>query len=154
MISKADLVGSWHLESWTVGYPDRDDITAPFGDDPRGLLLYTEDDWMSAAICAGGRRPFPEPATPRAQSDQVLAEAFKSYFHYAGRYEVRDGDVVHYVTQHIVPNLVGSEQLRHAELDGHTLVLSGKEEFDGQVRYHSLVWHRYGVKDSGVVIDA
>ena len=50
MISKEDLVGSWQLESWTVGYSDRDDFTYPYGEDPHGLLLYTDDGWMSASI--------------------------------------------------------------------------------------------------------
>ena len=57
----------------------------------------------------------------------MKAAAFSSYFHYAGRYRVVDGDVIHYVTQSLNPNFPGSEQLRHAELDGQTLVLSGKD---------------------------
>jgi hypothetical protein len=153
MVSKDDLVGSWHLQSWTIGYSDRDDFSLPYGEDPRGILVYTEDGWMSAAVSASGRPAFPEPASPRAQGDTTLADAFRTYFHYAGRYEVQDGHVVHFVTQHMVPNLVGSEQLRHIELDGHTLVLSGKEKIGDKVRFHSLVWHRFEA-EQGVTIDA
>ena len=49
MIIKDDLVGSWELESWTIGYSDRDDFTSPFGEDPQGLLLYR------SANCSGER---------------------------------------------------------------------------------------------------
>jgi hypothetical protein len=38
--------------------------------------------------------------------------------------------------------MVGTEQLRHAELDGQTLVLSGKDQVGGTTRFHALVWHR------------
>ena len=43
MISKQDLLGTWQLESWTIGYSDRDDLSYPYGEDPQGLLVYAED---------------------------------------------------------------------------------------------------------------
>lgn len=141
-IDASDLTGAWQLESWTIGYSDRDELTTPFGEEPQGLLLYTADGWMSASICRPGRAPFPEGQSPRSIGDEVKARAYASYFHYAGRYRVVDGDVIHYVSQSLNPNFPGSEQLRHAELDGHTLVLSGKDEVAGVTRFHSLVWHR------------
>ena len=153
MITKQDLVGSWLLESWAIGYESRDLIGMPFGEDPEGLLVYTEQDWMSAAINHPEREVFPEPGSPRAQDDATLARAYRTYFHYAGRYQVRGNDVIHYVTQHTVPNLVGTEQLRHAELNGNTLVLSGREMVGGEVRYHTLVWHRAAASHEDMVIN-
>jgi hypothetical protein len=66
---------------------------------------------------------------------------------------VVDGDVIHYVTQSLNPNFPGSEQLRHAELDGQTLVLSGKDQAGSATRFHSLVWHRADATPDGVVIE-
>ncbi|NCF17962.1 MAG: hypothetical protein GWP63_06940 [Haliea sp.] len=154
MISKEDLVGSWQLESWTVGYSDRDDFTYPYGEDPHGLLLYTDDGWMSASIGRKERAPFPEDVAYRKIPDADKAEAFSSYFHYAGRYRVVDGDVIHYVTQSLNPNFPGSEQLRHAELDGQTLVLSGKDHVGEVIRFHSLVWHKLPPTEEREVIDS
>ena len=142
MISKNDLVGTWQLESWSVGYSDREEYTSPFGEDPKGLLMYTADDWMSASIGRSDRQTLPEDISFRKIPEEKLARAYLSYFHYAGRYRVVEGDIIHYVTQSLNPNFVGTEQLRHAELDGHTLVLSGRDTADGVVRLHSLVWHR------------
>ncbi len=142
MISKNDLVGTWQLESWSVGYSDREEYTSPFGEDPTGLLMYTADDWMSASIGRSDRQTLPEDISFRKIPEEKLARAYLSYFHYAGRYRVVEGDIIHYVTQSLNPNFVGTEQLRHAELDGHTLVLSGRDTADGVVRLHSLVWHR------------
>ena len=148
MITKQDLIGTWQLESWTVGYSDREDFSTPFGDDPKGLLLYTDDDWMSASIARGDRQTLPQDIPFRKIPEEKLARAYLSYFHYAGRYRVVEGDVVHYVTQSLNPNFVGTEQLRHAELDGQTLVLSGRDEAGGVSRLHSLVWHRLSGVDS------
>ena len=142
MISKTDLVGAWELESWAIGYSDRDDLSYPYGEEPRGLLMYTEDGWMSAAIARSERALFPGDVSFRKIPDQAKAEAFTGYFHYAGRYRIKDGDVIHYVSMSLNPNFPGTEQLRHAELDGQTLVLSGKDKVGEVERFHSLVWHR------------
>ncbi len=153
MISKEDLQGSWQLESWTIGYSDRDDFTYPYGEDPQGLLLYTNDGWMSASIARHERAPLPEDVSFRKIPDELRADAFASYFHYAGRYRVVDGDVIHYVSQSLNPNFPGTEQVRHAELDGQTLVLSGKDQVGEVVRFHSLVWHRLAATQEHELID-
>ena len=142
MITKEDLVGTWQLKSWTIGYSNRDGFTYPYGEDPSGLLVYSEDGWMSASIARHDRTPFPEDTNYRKLPAELKAEAFSSYFHYAGRYRVNEGDVIHYVSQSLNPNFPGTEQLRHAELDGQTLVLSGKDTVGDMIRFHSLVWHR------------
>ncbi len=142
MADKADLLGAWQLESWSIGYEGRDDVSYPFGEDPVGLLMYTEDDWMSASISRADRAALPLDVPFRSIAAEQLGDAYRSYFHYAGRYRVRGNDVVHYVTQSLNPNFVGSEQLRHIELDGSTLVLSGRDEAGGETRFHQLVWHK------------
>lgn len=154
MISSEQLEGTWQLESWTIGYSDRDDFTYPYGEDPQGLLLYTEDGWMSASISRKQRAPLPEGVSFRKLPDEVRAEAFSSYFHYAGRYRVVGGDVIHYATQSLNPNMAGTEQLRHAELDGQTLVLSGKDQVGETTRFHSLVWHKLDNPQEREVIDS
>ena len=153
MISNEELNGAWQLESWTIGYSDRDDFTYPYGEDPQGLLLYTDDGWMSASISRKERALLPQDVSFRKLPDEARAEAFASYFHYAGRYRVVDGDVVHYVTQSLNPNFPGTEQLRHAELDGQTLVLSGKDQVGEVTRFHSLVWHKLTAAVEHEVID-
>mgnify|MGYP001546690901 FL=1 len=154
MISKQDLVGAWQLESWTVGYSDRDDFSYPYGEDPQGLLVYSEDGWMSACISRRERALFPEDVSYRKLPDALKGAAFSSYFHYAGRYRIQEGDVVHYVTHSLNPNFPGTEQLRHAELDGQTLVLSGKDKVGEVTRFHSLVWHRTAPTEDNPPLEA
>jgi hypothetical protein len=154
MISNEELNGTWQLESWTIGYSDREDFTNPYGEDPQGLLLYTNDGWMSASICRKERALLPRDVSFRKLPDETRAGAFSSYFHYAGRYRVVEGDVIHYVTQSLNPNFPGTEQLRHAELDGQTLVLSGKDKVGEITRFHSLVWHKLPATEEHEVIDS
>ena len=153
MISKEQLEGSWQLESWTIGYSDRDDFTYPYGEDPQGLLLYTSDGWMSASLCRKERALLPQGVSFRKIPDEIKAEAFSSYFHYAGRYRVVAGDVIHYVSQSLNPDFPGTEQLRHAELDGQTLVLSGKDLVGEVTRFHSLVWHKLAAVEEHEIIE-
>lgn len=154
MISKQDLVGAWRLESWTVGYSDRDDFSYPYGEDPQGLLVYSDDGWMSACIARNDRALFADNVNYRKVPDADKGQAFSSYFHYAGRYRVLEGDVIHYVTHSLNPNFPGSEQLRHAELDGLTLVLSGKDQVGEVTRFHSLVWHRTAPTEDNPPLEA
>lgn len=142
MTEKAELLGAWQLESWSIGYVGRDDVNYPFGEDAVGLLLYTDDDWMSASISRSGRAELPTDVPFRRIDAELLAGSYRDYFHYAGRFRVDGSDVIHYVTQSLNPNFVGSEQLRHIELDGSTLVLSGRDEAGGETRLHQLVWHK------------
>lgn len=154
MISKQDLLGAWRLESWTVGYSDRDDFSYPYGEDPQGLLVYSDDGWMSACIARNDRALFADNVNYRKVPDADKGQAFSSYFHYAGRYRVLEGDVIHYVTHSLNPNFPGSEQLRHAELDGLTLVLSGKDQAGEVTRFHSLVWHRTAPTEDNPPLEA
>ena len=142
MADKSQLLGTWQLESWSIGYADRDDVTYPFGDDPGGLLIYSQDDWMSASIARRERQALPADVPFRRIDAELLAGSYRDYFHYAGRYRVVGEDVIHYVTQSLNPNFVGTEQLRHIELDGETLVLSGRDDAGGTARFHQLVWHK------------
>ena len=50
------LVGAWQLVSWTIEYPASGRVTQPFGPEPEGLLVYSADGHMSAAIQRPGRR--------------------------------------------------------------------------------------------------
>jgi hypothetical protein len=144
MLEKTDLLGTWQLESWSIGHEDRDEVTYPFGEDPIGLLLYTADDWMSVSISRRERGDLPDDVPFRSIDPEHLAAAYRDYFHYAGRFRIHGDDVTHYVTQSLNPNFIGSEQLRHVELDGRTLVLSGRDEIAGKPRFHHLVWHKLG----------
>ena len=143
MIYREDLLGSWHLLSWALTYPNSSRVELPFGKSPVGLLIYSSDGWMSAAISRSERPPLDDSSSPRDLPAGVLADAWQSYFHYAGRYRIEDNSVIHSVSQCLYPNMVGSEQVRTIEISGNTLTLSGTELIRGGERHHRLIWQRH-----------
>jgi len=139
----AALVGAWRLESWTIEYPASGRVTQPFGAVPEGLLVYSADGHMSAAIQRPGRARLSR-ADPNAVGDAEKAAAFAGYLHYSGTWSVADGCVIHAVELAMNPNLIGTRQVRHVALDGDRLVLGAEEplESPGQSRRHRIVWRR------------
>jgi hypothetical protein len=135
------LVGAWTLLSWQIFGTDQATFTEPFGAHPVGLLLYTADGWMSAAIGSAGRPLHPAGISPRRMKADQLADSWRSYFHYAGRWRIEGDDVIHSVTLSLNPNMVGSEQIRRMDFAGRQLTLTGIEHA-GQQRRHVLVWQR------------
>lgn len=147
MLAPAALLGSWRLLRWEVttgGVP-----SLPFGADAEGLLSYTPDGWMQAAIAAGGRAPLPGPSA-RVSPDGEVAAAARSYFSYAGRWHLEEDDgqpvVVHEVVVALDPGSVGTTQRRVVDLVGDQLTLTADEPVGERTRHHLLVWHRDDVR--------
>ncbi len=68
-----DLVGTWRLVSCVRWSGDR--VEHPLGEQPVGLLLYTEDGWMSVQLMAGDRTRLSSP-DPAGRPDRDAALAF------------------------------------------------------------------------------
>jgi hypothetical protein len=136
------LVGAWSLISWQI-FGDTDLLLSePYGSRPAGLLQYTADGWMSASISHAERPALPVGISPRRISAELLADAWRSYFHYAGRWRIEADCVIHSVTQSLNPNMVGTEQVRHMHFGPATLTLTGMENVGQNNRRHELLWHR------------
>jgi hypothetical protein len=130
------LLGTWRLESWSLVYDDGRPPEFPLGEDAVGYLMYTTDGHMSASLARAGRPPL-DPASAASK-----AQAFDTFFGYAGRYEVRDGAVVHKIEFGTNPALSGVNSLRHVALDGDRLILTGPDFSAGSPRSHRILWRR------------
>lgn len=141
--SREQFIGAWTLDHWMIEYEDGAS-TYPFGEHAVGFLIYAEDGVMSATVSRKGRKPF-DIVNARRADDRAKAAAFDSYFHYAGRWRVDGNNVVHAVETALNPNMVGTDQVRHAEFNsnGVQLVLSASEPLPkGSKRRHVLRWRR------------
>jgi hypothetical protein len=149
---EAALVGAWRLVSWTIEYPATGRVSQPFGDAPEGLLLYSADGHMSAALQRPGRARLSR-ADPHAVSDAEKATAFAGYLHYAGTWSVADGSVIHAVEVALNPNLIGTRQVRKVTLAGDALELGAEEplETPGQSRRHRIAWRRASERPGGAL---
>ena len=130
------LIGTWRLERWEIVYEDGRPAECPLGEDAVGLLMYTDDGHVSASLARAGRAPID------ATDASSKTRAFDAYFGYAGRYEVRNGDVVHHITVALDPALTGVATARKVSLAGERLTLSGPDFAAASPRSHRIVWRR------------
>lgn len=136
------LLGGWRLLAWRIEYQDGR-ISYPFGDDAKGQLLYSRDGSMSATVCAADR-PALSDQNVRNTPHQEQADAFRSYFHYAGQWRIDNQDVIHEVELSLNPGFVGTEQVRRVEIvTAGQMILSAEEAIPhGGSRRHALEWQR------------
>jgi lipocalin-like protein len=135
-----ELVGTWRLASFVRRSGGRTEH--PFGEQPVGLLLYTQDGRMSVHLASGDRAPLsPLDLTELPEAEAALA--FHTYLGYAGRYRISGDTVVHEVEVSSVPDWVGAELVRRVSTLGQALVLRTPEEptADGSVVWE-LHWFR------------
>jgi hypothetical protein len=133
-LSKQDLLGAWTLEEMYTEAADGTK-THPMGRDAGGAIMYTADGHMTAIThCAGRHLPADRP------SDEDRAEAFLSYFNYAGTWSL-DGDKVTHTIRHALdPNMEGVALTREVDHQGNRMVLSALAP-DGETRQF-IVWKR------------
>lgn len=140
--SPQDFIGAWSLVDWQILYPDGT-ATRPFGENPRGYILYTENGIMSATLAVAERKRLGH-ENARNASQQQKADAFDSFLNYGGPWQLDGDEVVHTVTFSMNQDLVGTQQRRSARFDGcGGLELSAHQLLaDGTSRRHVLQWQR------------
>jgi hypothetical protein len=143
--SPSAVVDTWKVLSVTTT-DDTGVVQNPFGENPLGFITYTADGRMSVIINASDRKPLSgddRAAAPVAER----AEAFATMVAYAGRYTFTGDKVVHHVEASAVPNDVGTDLVRSAELDGDRLTLRTPMQSDGEQVVVEVVWQRLPKSD-------
>jgi lipocalin-like protein len=139
--SRNSVVGTWQLVSASASTADGRVIDAPFGVSPTGVITYTTEGRMMAMISYGGRKPLSgdrisSPAPERA-------DAFATFFAYAGRYWVDGDKVVHHVEISSVQNWVNTDMHRLVKFDGDRITLRTPPlSVGGTTQATDLVWER------------
>ncbi|MBO22904.1 MAG: hypothetical protein CMM26_11125 [Rhodospirillaceae bacterium] len=133
-VNESNLVGAWTLDEM---YAEDEDGTRfhPMGRDAGGMIMYTADGYMSAIThCADRFLPTDRP------SDEERAEAFSSYFNYAGTWQLENDTVTHTIQTALDPNMVGMTLSRDITKNGNKMVFSGLGP-DGITRQF-IIWKR------------
>jgi hypothetical protein len=147
-----EIIGAWEL----VSYIERDSPDGParypHGEDALGLIMYTPDGYMSAQIMTPGRPVYDQPIARGGTTEQATAAAL-GYLAYSGPYSVDEstGVVHHHLMVSLLPNWLGSTQVRYTQLDGQRLTISSTTPLaDGGKVWSTLVWARAGQAGSQV----
>src|SRR5688572_8880444 len=139
--SRDSVVGTWRLVSASALSGDGRFIDTPFGADPSGAITYTRDGRMMALISHGGRKPLSGDRISSPASER--AEAFATFFAYAGRYSVNGDKVVHRVEISSVQNWVNTDMVRLVKFDGDRMTLrTSPLSVGGTSQTTDVVWER------------
>ena len=137
------LIGTWRLGSYETKGEDGS-AAYPMGQDLTGFIMYVPDGYMSANLMVSGRPAYTGGSADTATRGE-LAAAATGYFGYAGRFEIDEARqvVTHYLNVALVPNLVGTSQLRHVAIEGSRLILRGDPgPWGGRIATPIITWER------------
>ncbi len=126
-IERDDLIGAWRLHDFVLIDASGERIR-PWHEDSHGLLMYTPDGFMSAAVV------------------RIVAEGgAPSFVSYQGRFDLYQDRVVHHIEMSTDAALVGRSQARTTDFDGETLTLTASPSmFGGEGTTANIVWRRAG----------
>lgn len=139
------LIGAWHLESY-VEEPTGDSPTIyRMGKEPKGLIMYTPDGYMSAQLMHPERVQFASGDWFDGTDAEYRSEA-TTYIAYSGRFFVDEAaqSLRHEMQVSLYPGWVGQVQPRGVRIEGDLLHLSSLSPImSGGVEVMSyLTWRR------------
>ena len=140
-MTEESFIGSWRLVSFELR-GEGDQAIYPYGEDPKGYIIYAEDGHMSVAFMPAGRPDFSSDDLAKGTVEEKAAAA-GSYSSYCGRYTISKDTVTHHVEVSLFPNWVRVDQERRYAFDGDRLTLSTPPmQVGGQELVGHLIWER------------
>ena len=115
------LVGTYRVLAMEH-YTDDGEVGRPFGDDPRGIIVYTAEHYMTAVLMRPDRPAFAA-GDVLSGTDAERAAAFATANAFAGRWELEGDEIVHRLEVTTFPNWVGTQQRRRFDLTETHLTL-------------------------------
>lgn len=138
-----NFVGTWKLISFE--YRRRDGaLTFPFGEDAEGLLIYTQNGYMSAQVADANRTRFNGSDALHGTPEEIKS-AFLSSAAYYGQFEVdtENNIILHHTDISTLPNQSNTVQKRFYSFENDKLILTTPPtEFGGDVITGVLIWKR------------
>src|SRR6185437_10528878 len=113
------LAGSWKLTSWTIQIIG-EDVTEPFGRNPKGRALITPDGYAAFVIAAADRKP--------ATNDAESAALLKTLMVYTGPFTIENDKLTTKVDISWNELLTGRDQVRFFKLEGDKLTIRTAEQ--------------------------
>jgi Lipocalin-like domain len=133
------LAGTWKLVSVSSTTPKGERSETPYGANPTGLLTYTTDGRVTALISYDGRKLL----SSGGGTLEEQAEAFKTFFGYAGRYTLNGDKVTHVVEISSIQNYVDKDLVRSVKFEGHRIILVTPPALvNGKMQTFELIWER------------
>ena len=118
MVDVKMIIGTWLLLArGSDSAEDKQILLDRYGKNPEGLLIISDDGWLNAALCWGGRPILagnPPWHTDAPDNDRLAA--FDTYISYGGRWSIKGNTLTTKVEIALNPGWVGGEQVRTIEM--------------------------------------
>jgi len=141
------ITGSWTLVELIEVPLNGGEITHPMGEEPKGLIIYNPDGYMSAQIMNPDRKNFNQEHWTGATPDEYTQEG-STYLAYSGPFSTDDEKqmVSHTMYISLFPNWTGQTQDRTVLFKEGFLHLESHKPFmvNSRLVTHKLTWKRVG----------
>jgi hypothetical protein len=142
---REQLIGAWKLVSYVEEPVDGSPGFHPLGEQPKGIIMYTPDGYMSAQLSKPDRPNFASgdwfDATPEDYTNEAT-----SYIAYSGPFQVDEAKktLTHSIFVSLFPNWTGQTQPRAVEVEGEVLHLGTVSpiQSSGKTVMSHLTWKR------------
>jgi hypothetical protein len=125
-----DIIGTWRLVKTAARNDRGEPMHPPYGEAPRGLLVFYPDKRMMSVLCDGRR-------------DLPADESVREYNSYCGNYDYDGQTLVTRVDASADPTRIGGDQVRFTRFEGERLVLTQKPRpWQGVMQHRELHWER------------
>lgn len=145
------LIGSWTLVDLIEVPVDGGAITHPMGKEPKGLIIYNQDGFMSAQIMNPDRKNFAKEHFTGGTPEEYTQEG-STYLAYSGPFEVDETKktLSHTMYVSLFPNWTGQTQNRVIHFKDGLLHLESGKPFmsNGLEVVHKLTWKRVAKSNS------
>ena len=144
-MSKEQFYGTWTIVASEI-QSTGGEVVRPFGDNPKGVIIYDSGGNMSIQLYSMSRPQFSAGDQTKGTDDENRAAVAGSIC-YFGKYSVdeQEGTVSHKVDASVFPNWNGAEKKRFYKFEGDTLTLSTPPiPHGGETRTGMFVWKKIG----------
>lgn len=136
--TESRLIGTWRLLSASSVTASGERDEAPYRPGASGFLTYAVNGRVTALISYGGRKPL-----GMAAGTEEQAEAFKTFFAYAGTYVLKEDKVIHRIELSSIQNYVGRDLIRTVKFgDGQITLITPPTLVNGKTQTVALIWER------------
>ena len=145
MLKREDMVGVYRQTGEEVA--DAQGQIIHSDNNRSSQIMYSPDGYIGVVSTPADRKKTSAPAGRTdlgGAAPDELVEATRAVTCYAGRYELKDGEVHHHVEMALNPNMIGLTMIRRVHFDGPNLTLSARPDAQGHVR--RIKWRRVEVE--------
>jgi hypothetical protein len=139
------LIGAWKLVSYQEIPVDGSEPFEPLGHEPKGIIMYTPDGYLSAQLSKPDRPNFASGDWFAGTAEDYTSEA-SSYIAYSGPFHVDESaqTLTHSMFVSLFPDWTGQTQPRKVTLEGDRLDLGSVTpiQSSGKTVMSVLTWRR------------